>query len=134
MRYDAPADLIPPGVPERFEAGLEPRIDLRIGDAERDMAMTLLREHFAAGRITLDELTERIDGALAARTQRHIDSLLVDLPPLPADIITTAPGDSLADQDAGRYVVLLLLLFALAAWLIAMLYMASAGGYGGPPS
>ena len=54
--------------------------DLRIGDAERDAAMTLLREHFVAGRLTFDELTERIDLALVAKTQRQVDRLLADLP------------------------------------------------------
>src|SRR5579871_4332589 len=47
--------------------------DLRIGDAERDAAMAQLREHFVAGRLTFDELTERIDAALVAKTQRQID-------------------------------------------------------------
>ena len=32
--------------------------DLRIGDAERDAAMAQLREHFVAGRLTFDELTD----------------------------------------------------------------------------
>ena len=54
--------------------------DLRIGDAERDAAMTQLRDHFVAGRLTLDELTERIDVALTAKTQRHLDHLLHWLP------------------------------------------------------
>ena len=54
--------------------------DLRIGDAERDVAMTQLREHFVAGRLTFDELSERIDAALTAKTQRQIDSLMADLP------------------------------------------------------
>ena len=60
--------------------------DLRIGDAERDVAMTQLREHFVAGRLTFDELTERIDAALIAKTQRQIDRLTADLPrpPRPA--------------------------------------------------
>src|SRR5207253_5566346 len=40
--------------------------DLRIGDAERDVAMAQLREHFVAGRLTFDELSERIDFALTA--------------------------------------------------------------------
>ena len=53
--------------------------DLRIGDAERDLAMTQLREHFVAGRLTFDELTERIDAALVAKTQRQVDRLLADL-------------------------------------------------------
>ena len=50
--------------------------DLRIGDAERDAAMAQLREHFVAGRLTFDELTERIDAALTAKTQRQIDGLI----------------------------------------------------------
>src|ERR1700732_839568 len=54
--------------------------NLRIGDAERDVAIAQLREHFVAGRLTFDELTERIDAALTAKTQRQIDSLLSDLP------------------------------------------------------
>ena len=54
--------------------------NLRIGDAERDAAMAQLREHFVAGRLTFDELTERIDAALTAKTQRQIDGLMADLP------------------------------------------------------
>ncbi len=53
---------------------------VRIGDAERDLTMTQLREHFVAGRLTFDELTERIDSALVAKTQRQIDALMADLP------------------------------------------------------
>jgi len=54
--------------------------DVRIGDAERDATMTQLREHFVAGRLTFDELTERIDAALIAKTQRQIEALMADLP------------------------------------------------------
>ena len=54
--------------------------DLRIGDAERDATMAQLRDHFVAGRLTFDELTERIDLALAAKTQGQIDGLMADLP------------------------------------------------------
>ena len=53
---------------------------IRIGDAERDATMAQLREHFVAGRLDLDELTERIDLALTAKTQGQIDSLMADLP------------------------------------------------------
>ena len=41
--------------------------DLRIGDSERDATMAQLRDHFVAGRLTFDELTERIDLALCDR-------------------------------------------------------------------
>ena len=108
--------------------------DLRIGDAERDAAMAQLREHFVAGRLTFDELTERIDLALTAKTQGHINRLMADLPgpPRPARPEPARPG---ADQDAGRFLVFALLLFALATWILIMAWMsrhAYWGGYGYP--
>ncbi len=53
---------------------------LRIGDAERDDAAELLREHLSAGRLRLDEFDERLGQALAARTQPELDALFTDLP------------------------------------------------------
>lgn len=58
--------------------------DLRVSDAERDQAAGQLREHFASGRITEEELNERIQAAYGARTQQELSSLLGDLPALPA--------------------------------------------------
>ena len=103
---------------------------LRIGDAERDATMAQLREHFVAGRLSFDELTERIDLALAAKTQGQIDGLMADLPrpPRPA---RGAPSE-VADQDAGRFVVFALLLFALATWILIMAWMSRHAYYGGP--
>ncbi|GII62632.1 hypothetical protein Skr01_27170 [Sphaerisporangium krabiense] len=61
------------------------RDDLRIGDAERDEVMAALREHFAQGRLTHDELTERLDTVLAARTAGDLRRVTADLPgPAPA--------------------------------------------------
>jgi hypothetical protein len=96
--------------------------DIRIGDAERDSVMTQLREHFVAGRLTFDELTDRIDAALTAKTQGHIDRLMADLPraPKPARI-TPAPVDPA--PDAGRFLVFAMLLFALATWILIMAWM-----------
>ena len=94
--------------------------NLRIGDAERDAAMVQLREHFAAGRLTFDELTERIDVALTAKTQRHIDGLMADLPRPPRVRRAETP---VAAPDAGRFVVLAMLLFALATWILIMAWM-----------
>src|SRR2546429_4832330 len=54
--------------------------DLRIGDAERDVAMAQLREHFVAGRLAFDDLSERIAFALTATTQRSIDPVIDDIP------------------------------------------------------
>ena len=105
-------------------------LDLRIGDAERDATMEQLREHFVAGRLTLDELTERIDLALAAKTQSQIDGLMADLP-RPPRAARGEPPHPIADQDAGRFLVFALLLFALATWILIMAWMSRHAYYGG---
>ena len=95
--------------------------NLRIGDAERDVAMAQLREHFVAGRLTFDELTERIDAALTAKTQRQIDGLMADLPRPPK--VTRAEAGPVPAPDAGRFLVFAMLLFALATWILIMAWM-----------
>lgn len=61
-----------------------PNPALRASDAERERTATQLRDHFAAGRITSDELNERLDAAYRARTVGELDALQGDLPPLAA--------------------------------------------------
>lgn len=53
---------------------------LRIGDAERDAAISDLAEHYAAGRLDQEEYDERTDQALSARTDADLGPLFVDLP------------------------------------------------------
>jgi len=104
--------------------------DLRIGDAERDAAMTQLREHFVAGRLTFDELSERIDAALTAKTQRQLDRLMADLPRPPrtrAEAAVPVPA-----PDAGRFLVFAMLLFALATWILIMAWMSRHAYWNGP--
>ena len=78
---------------------------LRIGDAERDAVAAELREHYAHGRLTLEEFNERLDAAFAAKTQRDLNRLISDLPhvrsgggPLPSQ--RTRPGPLLASGPA----------------------------------
>jgi uncharacterized membrane protein len=62
----------------------------RIGDAERDNAAELLREHMAQGRLTAEEFDERIDAALKARVTSDLDPLFRDLPgPRPGQGVAT---------------------------------------------
>jgi Domain of unknown function (DUF1707) len=56
---------------------------LRASDADRDRAAQQLREHFAAGRLTEEEMVERVEAAYAARTDAELGRLLHDLPQLP---------------------------------------------------
>ena len=57
-----------------------PAQPVRIGDAERDEALDKLGDHFAAGRLTREELDERTETAMAARFDTDLDALFRDLP------------------------------------------------------
>jgi hypothetical protein len=52
----------------------------RVSDAERDQTVSFLREHVAAGRLTLDEFSERVEAALAAQTLGDLLATMTDLP------------------------------------------------------
>jgi len=54
--------------------------EMRVGDAEREAAAAELREHYASGRLTLDELNERVDKAFAAKTRGDLNTVMTDLP------------------------------------------------------
>jgi DUF1707 SHOCT-like domain/Cell wall-active antibiotics response LiaF, C-terminal len=53
---------------------------VRASDADRERAVVSLREHLAAGRLTLEEFTERMTAALAATTTADLDTPLRELP------------------------------------------------------
>jgi hypothetical protein len=53
---------------------------LRASDRERDEVITQLRDHAAEGRLSPEELDERVGRALAARTGVDLDAVLADLP------------------------------------------------------
>jgi hypothetical protein len=69
--------------------------DLRIGDADREAAAAGLREHYAQGRLTLEEFNQRLDATFAATTQSQLHRIVRDLPhattssaPLPSAAIS----------------------------------------------
>ena len=53
---------------------------VRASDAERDHYVELLGEHAAKGRLTVDELSERLERVWASRTQSELAVLVRDLP------------------------------------------------------
>jgi DUF1707 SHOCT-like domain len=58
--------------------------DLRVSDEQRERAAAEIREHYAAGRLSDDELSERVQTAYSARTEGELRALTADLPKLPA--------------------------------------------------
>ncbi len=58
--------------------------ELRVSDQDRERVAQEIREHFAAGRLTDEELDHRVQAAYKARTETELSALRADLPPLPA--------------------------------------------------
>src|SRR3954451_22564004 len=58
-------------------------MDVRASDAERDAAVDQLRDAAAEGRLTLEELTDRIEAAFAAEMRSDLKALTADLPASP---------------------------------------------------
>ncbi|HEX9339257.1 MAG TPA: DUF1707 domain-containing protein [Pseudonocardiaceae bacterium] len=57
-----------------------PPSELRIGDTERENALTALGEHMSAGRLDIDEYGDRTAKVAAARTRGELLALFTDLP------------------------------------------------------
>lgn len=66
--------------------------ELRASDAERDQAMNRLREAAGTGRLTLEELSDRVDTALSAKTRSELERIVADLPVETAPAATPAPA------------------------------------------
>jgi len=62
---------------------------IRVSDADREQITGRLREHFAEGRLTRDELDERVTAALNAKTVGDLRRVMVDLPE-PAPVLAGA--------------------------------------------
>jgi len=58
---------------------------LRVSDADRERAVASLRQHLLAGRLTLDEFSERVGAALQARVGTELARVQEGLPKIPAE-------------------------------------------------
>jgi Domain of unknown function (DUF1707) len=102
--------------------------DLRIGDADREAAAATLREHYAQGRLTLEEFNQRLDAVFASTMQSQLSQLTRDLPHVlaPSASVPVAAGASRERarrdyQSRGfrpRLGLFPVILAALATWLL----------------
>ena len=60
----------------------------RISDDDREQAVVALREHLLAGRLTLEEFSERVEATLRARVGTELARVKEDLP----DVFIAVPG------------------------------------------
>ncbi|MEH1169835.1 DUF1707 domain-containing protein [Micromonospora sp. CPCC 205539] len=92
-------------------------VELRASDDDRNRVVTELHQHTAAGRLTLDEFSERVGAVWAARTLGDLALLTRDLPALPdpnADATTAGDPSGYGRRE-------LLVLFAVAALTLLLL-------------
>jgi hypothetical protein len=99
---------------------------IRVSDADRERVAARLREHYAEGRLSSEEMDERISAALSAKTNGDLRRLLADLPePESAQVPQAAPDWAGPSWGGPRWVVyrkrpriLPLALFALIVALV----------------
>jgi hypothetical protein len=95
----------------------------RISDADREHIAERLREHFAEGRLSSEELDERITATLGAKTYADLRAVVADLPePAPVPPQPSWPTPPRAGRPAlafrRRPRILPLVLIALIAALV----------------
>lgn len=73
---------------------------LRASDSDRDRIAEVLREAAGEGRLSLDELSHRLDAVYAARTYAELEPIVEDLP-----ASGTAPAPALASPRSGSVAV-----------------------------
>ena len=73
---------------------------MRVSDSERERIVRELTQHCGDGRLTLDELEERIAEAYAATTTDELQHAIRELPATPRKIV--APPARRADPPAVR--------------------------------
>lgn len=105
---------------------------IRTSDADRERVTARLRDHYAEGRLTRDELDERITAALSAKTFGDLRPILADLPEprlaAPQRVpLMTAPRPYLVFRRGPRLfpllaIALLALLFVHGAGPVAILF------------
>ena len=118
---------------------------VRASDIEREQAAELLRTGYADGRLTRDELDERLAAAYAAKTRADLRGLTGDLPgaaavvtgdrPPPADLPVLGPEPGAARPD---WCLLVFLLVAfppagIAYWFLTARRQAQAAVPGSSP-
>lgn len=70
-------------------ADMDDEPSLRVSDDDRERAVAELREHLLAGRLTLEEFTERVGASLQARVGSELARVKQDLPEV---FVTAAPS------------------------------------------
>ena len=101
--------------------------DLRASDEDRERVAGLLRLHFGAGRLTDEELAERVEAVYSARTVSDLAELTADLPdPRPRP---TTPARRRRRSGLETSVRIHATTFLLVNLMLIAIWAAAGGGY-----
>jgi Domain of unknown function (DUF1707) len=79
--------------------------DVRASDEDRERAAAEIREHFAQGRLSSTELSERLDRAYGAQTVGELQALRADLPALPPSRATARAELAARRSELSRHLL-----------------------------
>jgi class 3 adenylate cyclase len=96
---------------------------VRASDADRERVSELLREHYGAGRLSEEELSERVEALYGVRTVSELDALTADLPSAPE----RERGRSRGGLDPS--VRIHLAVYVVVNVMLVGIWAASGGGY-----
>ena len=118
-----------------YTAAMEPS-ELRASDADRRRVADELQQHYVDGRLSSDELSERMGRVQTARTYGDLDALTRDLPPLPTPAPPVEPDPARADLEEpagpladGSFRTHLTMYGLVMLLLVAIWLLTTPGGY-----
>src|SRR3954447_252378 len=97
--------------------------NLRASDADRERVAARLREHYGAGRLSDDDLSERVEAAYGVRTMQELEALTADLPSAPK------PGRARRRGALETSVRIHLTVYLIVNALLIGIWAATGGGY-----
>ena len=95
------------------------RFGLRAGDLERDAVCRELSSQYGLGRLTPDELEQRLELAVQAHTRPELARLVIDLPPQRSSPVSAHTGGRRPFPSvAVAWLLVMLLALVLAALML----------------
>jgi len=94
---------------------------LRASDDDRQRVVTVLQRHTEAGRLSLDEFSERVGAVYSARTLGELATVTRDLPAVPEP----AAGAGAVARDHGRRDLLVVFAVAMLTLILLGVFMAA---------
>jgi hypothetical protein len=103
---------------------------VRTSDNERDQTVAALSDHFALGRLSLDELNRRVEQALRATTRGELFAVVADLPMRQPSTPDRRTGGPRAGSPSGTWVWAMWAPWMLTGLICLVVWLATSVAHG----